>query len=37
MYTIQSLWTHVRRHLDVTTVIFSNRRYAILDLEWLDG
>ena len=33
MYTIQALWTHAREQLDVTTVIFSNRRYAILDLE----
>jgi acetolactate synthase-1/2/3 large subunit len=33
MYTIQALWTQAREQLDVTTVIFSNRRYAILDLE----
>jgi acetolactate synthase-1/2/3 large subunit len=33
MYTIPALWTHAREQLDVTTVIFSNRRYAILDLE----
>jgi acetolactate synthase-1/2/3 large subunit len=33
MYTISALWTHAREHLDITTVIFSNRRYAILDLE----
>ena len=33
MYTIQALWTQAREGLDVTTVIFSNRRYAILDLE----
>jgi acetolactate synthase-1/2/3 large subunit len=33
MYTISALWTHAREQLDVTTVIFSNRRYAILDLE----
>ena len=33
MYTIQALWTQAREELDVTTVIFSNRRYAILDLE----
>ncbi len=30
MYTIQSLWTQARENLDVTTVIFSNRKYAIL-------
>jgi acetolactate synthase-1/2/3 large subunit len=33
MYTISSLWTHAREGLDVTTVIFSNRAYAILNLE----
>ena len=30
MYTIQALWTQARERLDVTTVILSNRRYAIL-------
>ncbi|MCW3473066.1 acetolactate synthase large subunit [Rhodovastum sp. RN2-1] len=30
MYTIQGLWTQAREKLDVTTVIFSNRKYAIL-------
>jgi acetolactate synthase-1/2/3 large subunit len=33
MYTIPALWTHAREGLDITTVIFSNRRYAILDME----
>ncbi|MEI7546570.1 MAG: acetolactate synthase large subunit [Actinomycetota bacterium] len=33
MYTLQSLWTQAREGLDVTTVIFANRRYAILDIE----
>jgi len=33
MYTISALWTHAREQLDITTVIFSNRRYAILGLE----
>jgi acetolactate synthase-1/2/3 large subunit len=33
MYTVQSLWTQVREGLDVTTVIFNNRSYAILNLE----
>ena len=33
MYTIQSLWTQARLGLDVTTVIFNNRSYAILNLE----
>lgn len=30
MYTVQSLWTQARERLDVTTVILSNRKYAIL-------
>jgi acetolactate synthase-1/2/3 large subunit len=30
MYTIQALWTQARERLDVTTIIFSNRKYAIL-------
>ncbi|MEO8715368.1 MAG: thiamine pyrophosphate-dependent enzyme, partial [Acetobacteraceae bacterium] len=30
MYTIQSLWTQAREKLDVTTIIFSNRKYQIL-------
>jgi acetolactate synthase-1/2/3 large subunit len=30
LYTVQSLWTQAREGLDVTTVILSNRRYAIL-------
>jgi acetolactate synthase-1/2/3 large subunit len=33
LYTLQSLWTMAREHLDVTAVIFSNRRYAILRME----
>jgi acetolactate synthase-1/2/3 large subunit len=33
MYTLQSLWTQAREQLDVTTVIFNNRAYAILNLE----
>jgi acetolactate synthase I/II/III large subunit len=33
MYTLQSLWTMAREGLDVVTVIFSNRRYRILDVE----
>ena len=30
MYTMQALWTQAREGLDVTTVIFANRTYAIL-------
>ena len=33
MYTISALWTQAREGLDVTTVIFSNRSYAILGME----
>lgn len=33
MYTIQSLWTQAREDLNVTTVIFGNREYAILRSE----
>jgi acetolactate synthase-1/2/3 large subunit len=33
MYTISGLWTCAREGLDVTTVVFSNRAYAILGLE----
>lgn len=30
LYTAQSLWTQARENLDVLTVIFANRAYAIL-------
>lgn len=33
MYTIQALWTMAREKLNVTTVIFNNRSYAILNVE----
>ncbi len=33
MYTLQALWTQAREKLDVTTVIFANRAYAILNVE----
>ncbi|MBU6298961.1 MAG: acetolactate synthase large subunit [Alphaproteobacteria bacterium] len=33
MYTLQSLWTQAREKLDVTTVIFANHSYAILNFE----
>jgi acetolactate synthase-1/2/3 large subunit len=32
-YTMQALWTMAREKLDVTTVIFANRSYAILNIE----
>jgi acetolactate synthase I/II/III large subunit len=34
MYTLQALWTQARESLDVTTIVFSNRRYAILEMEY---
>src|SRR3982750_2211095 len=30
MYTVQGLWTQAREHLDVLTLIWSNRTYQIL-------
>jgi acetolactate synthase-1/2/3 large subunit len=33
MYTVQGLWTQARENLDVTTLILSNRKYAILEIE----
>ena len=33
MYTLQALWTMAREQLDVTTVIFNNGSYAILNIE----
>jgi acetolactate synthase I/II/III large subunit len=34
MYTLQALWTMARESLNVTTVIFANRAYAILMGEY---
>ncbi|HUW03201.1 MAG TPA: acetolactate synthase large subunit [Acidimicrobiales bacterium] len=33
MYTFQALWTQAREALDVTTIIFNNSSYAVLNLE----
>jgi acetolactate synthase I/II/III large subunit len=33
MYTLQALWTQAREGLDVTTILFDNRSYAILNIE----
>lgn len=30
MYTLQALWTQAHEGLDITTIIFANREYAIL-------
>ena len=32
-YTLQSLWTMAREGLDVTTVVFANHAYRILNIE----
>ena len=34
MYTLQALWTQAREGLNVTNVIFSNRAYQILRMEF---
>ncbi|MYD96682.1 MAG: acetolactate synthase large subunit [Gammaproteobacteria bacterium] len=34
MYTNQFLWTAARENLDLVTVIFSNRQYNILEVEY---
>jgi acetolactate synthase I/II/III large subunit len=34
MYTMQALWTMAREGLKITTVIFSNREYAVLKREF---
>jgi acetolactate synthase-1/2/3 large subunit len=36
MYTVQALWTMVRNQLDVTMLVFANRRYQILLGELAD-
>ncbi len=33
MYTLQALWTQAREGLNVTNVIFANRKYQILQVE----
>ena len=33
MYTVQGLWTQAREGLNVTTLVYANRRYAILEHE----
>jgi len=34
MYTLQALWTMAREGLNVTTVVFANRAYAVLQWEY---
>lgn len=33
MYTLPALWSFARENVNITTVIFANRRYRILDVE----
>jgi acetolactate synthase-1/2/3 large subunit len=33
LYTLQSLWTQAREGLDVVTVVYNNRSYAVLNME----
>ncbi len=33
MYTLQALWTQQRENLDVTTIVYANRSYAVLNME----
>src|SRR5690606_8406661 len=33
LYTLQSLWTQAREQLDIVTIIFHNRSYAVLNME----
>ncbi len=34
MYTLQALWTMAREGLNVTTVVYANRNYAVLQREY---
>src|SRR6187431_2107714 len=36
MYTLQSFWTQVRENLDITTIVFANRKYQILYSQLAD-
>jgi acetolactate synthase-1/2/3 large subunit len=33
LYTLQALWTQAREGLDVVTIVFNNRSYAVLNME----
>ena len=33
MYTLQALWTMARERLDVTTILFNNASYSVLNVE----
>lgn len=34
MYSLQALWTQAREGLDVTTIVYANRTYKILQMEF---
>jgi len=34
MYTLQALWTMARESLNITSVVFANREYAVLKREF---
>ena len=34
MYTLQALWTQARETLNVTTIIYKNEKYRILEIEY---
>jgi len=33
LYTVQALWTMAREELDITTILFNNSSYAVLNME----
>jgi acetolactate synthase-1/2/3 large subunit len=33
LYTLQALWTQAREGLDVVTIVYNNRSYAVLNME----
>ncbi|MDC2964525.1 thiamine pyrophosphate-dependent enzyme, partial [Gammaproteobacteria bacterium] len=34
MYTLQALWTQARERLNITTIIYKNEKYRILEIEY---
>ncbi len=36
-YTMQALWTQAREQLNVTTILYANRAYRILEMEYLQA
>ena len=35
LYSLQALWTQARENLDITTIIFANGKYHILEMEMM--